>query len=64
MDWPNWRGPEQNRVSRETGLIDHWDPETKENVLWTNPDGGQHLVADRDAWQGVLDRSLQAGNAR
>jgi outer membrane protein assembly factor BamB len=39
MDWPNWRGPEQNRVSRETGLIDHWDPETKENVLWTNPDG-------------------------
>ena len=41
LDWPNWRGPEQNRVSRETGLIDHWDPtpESRENVLWTNPDG-------------------------
>jgi len=34
MDWPNWRGPEQNRISRETGLIDKWDPETGENVLW------------------------------
>src|SRR5262249_51539010 len=34
MDWPNWRGPEQNRISRETGLIDEWDPESGENVLW------------------------------
>ncbi len=40
LDWPNWRGPEQNRISRETGLIDHWDPETKENVLWVNDDAG------------------------
>ena len=37
MDWPNWRGPEQNRVSRETGLIDKWNPETSENVLWMCP---------------------------
>ncbi len=36
MDWPNWRGPEQNRISRETGLIDKWDPESGENVLWKN----------------------------
>jgi outer membrane protein assembly factor BamB len=34
MDWSNWRGPEQNRISRETGLIDKWNPETGENVLW------------------------------
>lgn len=40
MDWPNWRGPEQNRVSRETGLIDAWDPETGENVLWKNDELG------------------------
>jgi outer membrane protein assembly factor BamB len=38
MDWPNWRGPEQNRVSRETGLIDHFDLDTKENVLWRVPE--------------------------
>ena len=38
MDWPNWRGPEQNRVSRETGLIEKWNPDTKENVLWKRPE--------------------------
>ncbi len=37
MDWPNWRGPEQNRISRETGLIDKWDPDSGENVLWKCP---------------------------
>ncbi len=38
LDWPNWRGPEQNRISHETGLIDKWNLETKENVLWTRDD--------------------------
>ncbi|HVX12128.1 MAG TPA: PQQ-binding-like beta-propeller repeat protein [Pirellulales bacterium] len=33
LDWPVWRGPEQNGISRETGLIDHWDQEG-DNVLW------------------------------
>jgi outer membrane protein assembly factor BamB len=40
MDWPNWRGPEQTRVSRETGLIDTWNAETGENVLWKNDELG------------------------
>jgi outer membrane protein assembly factor BamB len=26
LDWPNWRGPEQNGVSREVDLIDRWSP--------------------------------------
>ncbi|MCC7085340.1 MAG: PQQ-like beta-propeller repeat protein [Pirellulales bacterium] len=34
MDWSNWRGPEQNRISREKGLIEKWNPDTGENVLW------------------------------
>ncbi len=43
MDWPNWQGPEQNRISRETGLIDHWHWEAdksdkNENVLWSHED--------------------------
>ncbi len=38
MDWPNWRGPNQNRVSQETGLIDKWDPESGDNVLWKRPE--------------------------
>ncbi len=43
LDWPNWRGPEQNGVSRETGLIDRWDPDapgTDGNVLWKNDELG------------------------
>lgn len=35
LDWPAWRGPEQNGVSRETGLIDSWSQDGK-NVVWQN----------------------------
>jgi outer membrane protein assembly factor BamB len=38
LDWPNWRGPAQDRVSRESNLISRWDPKG-ENVLWTSADG-------------------------
>jgi outer membrane protein assembly factor BamB len=38
FDWPAWRGPEQNNTSRETGLIDSWNPRTGENVLWYRDD--------------------------
>lgn len=33
LDWPNWRGPEQNGISRETGLPAEWDFDG-ENLLW------------------------------
>lgn len=38
LDWPNWRGPQQNRTSTEKGLIDKWDPAGGEgsNLLWRN----------------------------
>jgi outer membrane protein assembly factor BamB len=39
-DWYQWRGPEQNGVSRETGLVDSWDPDSGENVVWTKPGVG------------------------
>ncbi len=35
-----WRGPEQNGMSRETGLIETFDLATKKNVLWSNPEAG------------------------
>ena len=38
-DWHQWRGPEQNGVSRETNLPDKWTPDG-ENVLWQSPVGG------------------------
>ena len=36
LDWPNWRGPSQNSVSIETGLIESFDPKggPGSNVLW------------------------------
>jgi len=34
MDWPHWRGPEMNGISREKGIVDRWSP--KENLLWKN----------------------------
>ena len=32
-DWTHWRGPSQNGVSAETGLIDNWSKEGT-NVIW------------------------------
>ncbi|MEX0676710.1 MAG: PQQ-binding-like beta-propeller repeat protein [Pirellulales bacterium] len=43
LDWPTWRGPEQNGISRETGIIDRWDPAApaaEGNVLWRNGELG------------------------
>ncbi len=35
-DWYRWRGPEQDGVSREHGIVDNWDPKTGQNVVWKN----------------------------
>lgn len=42
LDWTYWRGPESTGVSRETGLIDNWDPAGGDgsNVVWKRPDCG------------------------
>src|SRR5437764_325013 len=42
LDWPNWRGPQQNRVSTEKGLVQKWNPEGGEgsNVLWKKKELG------------------------
>lgn len=39
LDWPYWRGPEMNGISREKNLPDSWSPEG-ENLIWSNPDLG------------------------
>jgi len=39
-DWTHWRGPEQNGVSRDRGLINNWSLDGT-NVLWTSPIGGR-----------------------
>src|SRR5262245_44621809 len=33
LDWPHWRGPEMNGISREKGLVSSWSPDG-ENLIW------------------------------
>jgi outer membrane protein assembly factor BamB len=42
MDWPNWRGPQQNRISMEKDLIESWNPDGGEgsNLVWKRADLG------------------------
>ena len=39
LDWPYWRGPEMNGISREKGLPDTWTPDG-ENMLWKSAELG------------------------
>ncbi len=36
-DWPQWRGPESNGISREKNLPDKWSP-SGENLIWSKPE--------------------------
>ena len=39
-DWPDWRGPNRDGTSLETGLIATWSPDG-ENLAWRVPYGGR-----------------------
>ncbi len=44
QNWANWRGPEQNGISRETGLVDTFkfaEDGERENILWSSDIGGR-----------------------
>src|SRR4051794_631648 len=38
-DWPQWRGPNRDDVSKETGLLKEW-PKDGPKLLWTFSDAG------------------------
>ncbi len=44
-DWPQWRGPNGNGTSSETGLISTWSPTTLENVVFRVPITGRSTPA-------------------
>ena len=47
-DWPQWRGPNQNGISEETGVAESW-PEEGPEVLWRLPiSGGYSSIAVAD----------------
>lgn len=37
-DWPQWRGPNRDGISKETGILKTW-PESGPQVLWSAPSG-------------------------
>ena len=41
QNWSNWRGPEQNGISRDTNLADDWSFEPRKNVAWVAETGGR-----------------------
>jgi outer membrane protein assembly factor BamB len=50
-DWPQWRGPQRNGVSKETGLLQEW-PRGRPKLLWELKDIGSgystpSVVGDR-----------------
>ena len=61
MDWPNWRGPQQNNTSTEKNLIESWDPAggPGSNLLWKNEElGGRStpIVLDGKLYTIVRDQ--------
>lgn len=40
-EWTNWRGPEQNGISREMNLPETWSLEPRKNVAWVSETGGR-----------------------
>jgi len=43
-DWPQWRGPQRNGISRETGLLKEW-PKDGPKPLWKIADAGSGYSA-------------------
>src|ERR1041384_5042176 len=38
-DWPQWRGPQRNGISKETGLLKEW-PQSGPKLVWNVTDAG------------------------
>src|SRR5437868_9716920 len=58
-DWPQWRGPDRNDVSKETGLLKTW-PNEGPPLLWTFENtgigySGPAIVGDRLFIMGARD---------
>ena len=59
FSWPNWRGPNHDDISRETGLLKEWPTEGPKR-LWLNQDvglgySGYSIVGDKLFTMGLRD---------
>jgi outer membrane protein assembly factor BamB len=55
-DWPHWRGPDQNGVSTEAGLVSSWSLQG-ENLLWRSDFTGRSTPIVLDGRVYVIGRS-------
>jgi outer membrane protein assembly factor BamB len=60
-DWPQWRGPDRNDISRETGLVHEW-PAAGPPLAWMSKEagrgfGGPAIVGERIYILGALGDS-------
>ena len=60
LDWPQWRGPERNGISKETGLLKEW-PRSGPPIAWSaamlGAGYGSVAVAGDHVWvQGMRNR--------
>src|SRR5450759_5530183 len=70
-DWPQWRGPQRNGISAETGLLKEW-PKEGPRLVWQVKDIGSGystpaVVGDRLyllSNQGTNDEFVQALEAK
>lgn len=61
-DWPQWRGPERNGISRETGWLACWPEKQPPKTAWRTKVGKDHSAvsvaagrADTMGWDGRQD---------
>jgi len=62
-DWPDWRGPDRDGISREKGLPDKWSLDGQ-NLAWKAPYGGRstpvvlgdHLYLENTAGKGETEQ--------
>src|SRR6185436_4178698 len=70
-DWPQWRGPNRDGISKETGLLKEW-PKDGPKLLWqvTDLDDGYStpsVVGDRlyvQSSKGIDDEFVQARDVK
>src|SRR6266849_2147615 len=55
-DWPQWRGPERNAISTETGLLHEW-PTEGQKLLWSSGT----VNNDKSVGRGFSSISIAAG---
>jgi len=61
FDWPQWRGPARDDISKETGLLKQW-PEGGPKKLWSFTNAGQGYSSFAVAYGALFTLGTRDGN--